>query len=232
VLAWTGLAKGKKELTFEEQAGLVHVRLDEDPAGDMQRVATAMLTAPQPFKAGQVVSAEDVAACINLSVKDIVMTRHVPTVIGCGLPFVAVEVTNAKRLAASSICLEAFKEKCNPRTLAAGIIVYTKHGISREFDVQSRVYVPLVGGPPEDSATGSANVALTGFLAALDTRPEGTLRFRLAQGYELGRPSSLIGEADKQEGMLVGHPRVGGGSVYISSGTLYLPSTPGLKAKL
>jgi hypothetical protein len=37
----------------------------------------------------------------------------------------------------------------HPREWWSGIIVYTKHGISREFDVQSRVYVPLVGGPPE-----------------------------------------------------------------------------------
>jgi trans-2,3-dihydro-3-hydroxyanthranilate isomerase len=74
---------------------------------------------------------------------------------------------------------------------------------------------------PEDPATGSANAALAGYLAARTPR-EGTLRWEVAQGVEMGRPSRLSLEAHKQGGV-IDAVRVGGATVIISEGTMVVP---------
>ena len=63
-------------------------------------------------------------------------------------------------------------------------------------DVRARMFAPGIG-VPEDPATGSACVALGGYLAARDPRFDGTLRWIVEQGFEMGRPSILEVEADK-----------------------------------
>ena len=72
-------------------------------------------------------------------------------------------------------------------------------------------------GVPEDPATGSAAVALGGYLAARDPRFEGTLRWVVEQGFEMGRPSLLYMEADKRAGAVTA-TRVGGHAVLMSEG--------------
>ncbi|HYJ79276.1 MAG TPA: PhzF family phenazine biosynthesis protein, partial [Longimicrobiaceae bacterium] len=74
-------------------------------------------------------------------------------------------------------------------------------------------------GVVEDPATGSAAAALAGYLAARDPRREGTLRWTVEQGVEMGRPSRLYVEAEVSGGAVVG-VRVGGTAVLISQGSL------------
>jgi trans-2,3-dihydro-3-hydroxyanthranilate isomerase len=86
-------------------------------------------------------------------------------------------------------------------------------------DIRARVFVPS-GGVPEDPATGSANAALAGYLATRTPR-DGVLRWEVAQGVEMGRPSRLSIEAHKTQGA-IDAVHVGGASVVISEGTLRL----------
>ena len=74
---------------------------------------------------------------------------------------------------------------------------------------------------PEDPATGSACAALAGYLAARTPRLDGTLRWTVAQGLEMGRASRLELEADKQGGDITA-VRVGGSSVVVSEGRFRL----------
>jgi len=62
---------------------------------------------------------------------------------------------------------------------------------------------------------------LGGYLAARDPRFEGTLRWVVEQGFEMGRPSVLEVEADKQGGK-VSAARVGGKTVMMCEGTMEL----------
>ena len=71
----------------------------------------------------------------------------------------------------------------------------------------------------EDPATGSACVALGGYLAARDPRSDGTLRWVVEQGFEMGRPSILEVEADKRAGKVTA-ARVGGKTVLVCEGTM------------
>ena len=50
---------------------------------------------------------------------------------------------------------------------------------------------------------------LSGYLAARDPRRDGTLRWVVEQGFEMGRPSILEVEADKKDGKITA-VRVGG----------------------
>jgi trans-2,3-dihydro-3-hydroxyanthranilate isomerase len=72
---------------------------------------------------------------------------------------------------------------------------------------------------PEDPATGSACAALAGYLGYRDPTTDGTLRWTVEQGFEMGRPSILHVEADKAGGTITA-VRVGGETVMVSEGTI------------
>ena len=74
---------------------------------------------------------------------------------------------------------------------------------------------------PEDPATGSACAALGGYLAARDSRRDGTLHWVVEQGFEMGRPSILEVEADKRNGAVTA-ARVGGRTVLVCDGSMEL----------
>jgi trans-2,3-dihydro-3-hydroxyanthranilate isomerase len=80
------------------------------------------------------------------------------------------------------------------------------------------MFAPL-HGVSEDPATGSANVALAGLLASLRPEPDLSLRIRVAQGFEMGRPSLLDASAEKRGGEVT-ETRIGGSCVAVMAGTI------------
>ena len=60
-----------------------------------------------------------------------------------------------------------------------------------------------------------------GYLGKRDPRADGTLRWVVEQGFEMGRPSLLEVEVDKRAGATTA-VRVGGSSVLVSKGEMYL----------
>jgi trans-2,3-dihydro-3-hydroxyanthranilate isomerase len=78
------------------------------------------------------------------------------------------------------------------------------------------MFAPL-DGVPEDPATGSANCALAALLAHHKNERDGSFRWRIAQGVEMGRPSILEARAEKRDGEVVG-TWIGGASVLVSEG--------------
>ena len=96
--------------------------------------------------------------------------------------------------------------------------MYARGGDHAETAYRARAYAPL-DGIPEDPATGSATAILAAQLLAAETLADGTHRWRLEQGYEMGRPSDLWLEADVAAAKLVA-VRVAGQAVQIMSGVL------------
>ena len=78
-------------------------------------------------------------------------------------------------------------------------------------------------GVGEDPATGSAVSALAGYVAARDARGDGTARWVVEQGFEMGRPSLLELEVDLRAGRLA-EVRVGGASVWVGEGEMEILS--------
>ena len=100
------------------------------------------------------------------------------------------ELKTRPALAAARPHSEVFLEHLNADR-ATGILLYVK-------DKAGNVDIP------EDPATGSANIALVGFLARMRHEPDLVLRLRIAQGIDMGRPSLLEAEAEKRNSQLIG----------------------------
>ena len=173
------------------------------------------LAAPQTLALGKTVASEPVAAAVSLTVDDIVSSTHPPQTASVGLPFVMVELAQRAALERARIDMAGF-EALAPQGISPDIHLYVRSG--DDFDIRARMFAPL-DGVPEDPATGSANCALAGLLSHCDARADGTLRWRIAQGVEMGRPSVLEASADKKDGVVVA-TRVGGASVLVSEGTI------------
>ena len=81
--------------------------------------------------------------------------------------------------------------------------------------------VPPSGGMYEDPATGSAVTGLAAYLVQKSAQKNGTLRWVMEQGFEMGRPSLLEMEADVANGQCQAI-RVGGSSVLVTKGSFFL----------
>lgn len=205
---------GAGPLRFEEQAGLVEMTLIN---GDHQ-IAGARLASPQPLEMGEEVPADVVAAACSLPVQDIEMARHAPRLASCGARFVVAELRNRAALAAASPRPDVFASNL-PVETTTGIHLYCRDE-SAEVEIQTRMFAPL-HGIPEDPATGSANVALAGLLAALDSREKLELAINVAQGVDMGRASLMAVEARKDRAGIVS-TWIGGACVPVMTGEIDL----------
>jgi trans-2,3-dihydro-3-hydroxyanthranilate isomerase len=185
-----GVRFDRRNMIFEEIAGLVRVRIDV--VDDL--IKGAALAAPQQFHVVRNFDVAIVAHACSLDPSDIEVRRHPPCLASCGAPFVIAEVRDRTALRRAQQRMDVFLSHL-PRDEVTGIHLYVEDR-KEGADFQSRMFAPL-HGVYEDPATGSANVALIGLLAHL--RPESSLRLEAAigQGVDLGRPSLLRAVAEK-----------------------------------
>lgn len=158
-----------------------------------------------------------VAELLGLTLADLTANdSYAPTVTSCGLPFLLVPLATRDAVSRARIDDAVFGRMLRG-TDAAMIMVFAMVGDVPGVDVHCRVFCPD-DGVPEDPATGSANAALGGYLAARTPRT-GTLRWVSQQGIEMGRPSRLEIEVDKSAEAITA-VRVGGSAVLMSEGRL------------
>jgi len=210
------LADRGDSLRFEEAAGLVDVEIlrnGADPAG-------ARIAAPQALTRVAGPSPADVARCVGLAVEEIALDRHPPSVASVGLAFIVAELTSRHALRRATPDIAAFRDRFGADA-ARDIHLYTRDGASESVDLHARMFAPL-DGVIEDPATGSANCALAGLLAAIDPRADGTFTFRIAQGDDMGRPSRLTLTAVKTAGA-VSQVSVAGACVPVMEGRFFTP---------
>jgi trans-2,3-dihydro-3-hydroxyanthranilate isomerase len=206
-----GRAVGNR-LIFEEKAGLVPLELLREGAS----IVGAWLTAPQKLSRGDDVAADIVAAACSLAVDDIETRHHAPCIASCGTSLIFAELKNRRALEAARPRAEIFSRNF-PVDVATGIHLYVPDGTDG-VDIRARMFAPL-HGVPEDPATGSANVALAGLLASLRPEPDLSLRLRIVQGVEMGRPSLLDASAKKRGGNVIA-TQIGGRCVAVMKGTI------------
>jgi trans-2,3-dihydro-3-hydroxyanthranilate isomerase len=209
-----GRAIGRDGVIFEEKAGLVPITFLKD--GTM--VTGARLASPQSLTLGAEIPADLIASACSLSVDDIESRNHPPLIASCGVPFILAELKDRERLAAAAARSDVFMREVAILP-AASILIYA-HVKESGLDIRSRMFAPH-DGIPEDPATGSANVALIGLLAHLRREPNLRISKAIAQGVEMGRPSLLLAEAEKVQGIVTA-TYIGGRCVPVMSGTLEL----------
>jgi trans-2,3-dihydro-3-hydroxyanthranilate isomerase len=164
-------------------------------------------------------SREVLAKVLDLHVDDLLGDAWSPQALSCGLPFLFVPLRDRAAGARARIRMDAW-EAALEGAWTQEIFVFARGGDRTGSHFHARMFAPGLS-VPEDPATGSANAALAGYLAARDAQGQrdGTLRWIVEQGFEMGRPSILEVEADLSAGIVTA-VRVGGASVLVSEGTM------------
>jgi len=157
------------------------------------------------------------AEILSLEPDEVLSGTTGPQAISCGLPFLVVPVRNVKALGRARVRLEKWDATLRT-SWAPDLFLFAKDSDSDGTRFRARCFVPGYG-VSEDPATGSACACFAGYLAARSSVREGTLRWTVDQGIEMGRPSRIDIEADKHDGLITAI-RVGGCAVFVTEGTL------------
>jgi trans-2,3-dihydro-3-hydroxyanthranilate isomerase len=156
---------------------------------------------------------------LSLAAADVLDGATPPESVSCGTPFLFVPLRDRGAVGRARIRGDLW-EAALSSYVTDKVFVFAMDPEHPGHHVRARMYAPGIG-VPEDPATGSACVALGGYLAARDPRTDGTLRWVVEQGFEMGRPSILEVEADKKAGRTTA-ARVGGQTVLVCEGEMTL----------
>jgi len=219
VLAAIGEVKLTGEVTkivFEEKVGPVPVSIRAEhgvPTFAQLTVAKLPQAGPTPP------SNEKLADVLGLEEDDLLKDDWAPRGYTCGLPFLFVPVRDRGAVRRAHIRFEAW-EKFLRESWAPEVFVFAAGGERPGTNYHARMFAPGLS-VPEDPATGSACAALAGYLSTRDPRgaAEGTTRWVIEQGFEMGRPSLIELELERKRGSVTA-VRVGGASVVVSEGAM------------
>ena len=203
-------------IVFEEGVGLVPVSIRSRggvPVFAELTVAKLPETGPPPP------SRSALAELLSVEVADLTGGTWSPQSVSTGVPFLFVPVRDRTVLKRARVKLDRW-EAILKASWAPEVFVFSRDPEREGSHIRARMFAPGLG-IGEDAATGSAACALGGYLAARDALKDGTLRWVVEQGFEMGRPSILEVEADKVDGKITAI-RVGGASVMVSKGEMEL----------
>jgi trans-2,3-dihydro-3-hydroxyanthranilate isomerase len=157
------------------------------------------------------------AQCLGLDERDVVSDSDFPEAASCGTPYLFVPVRDRAALGRAQADTSRWNETLR-NYWAQSVFVLCRDPELPGSHIRARMFAPEFG-IVEDPATGSAAAALAGYLAKREPADTTTLRWRVEQGFEMGRPSLLYVEADRSDGAVTA-VRVGGTAVKMSEGTL------------
>ncbi len=202
-------------IKLELPAGLTPVR--------MSRIADRLfgvLTAPGiPVIADDVPpNLPDIARALNLEPDEIGFDAHHAVITRGGIGYLCVPLKTRDALARSRVLEPHWSALIGRYTKLDSAYLYVRGGDAAGTSFRARMFAPTAG-IPEDPATGSATVQLAAQLLRAESLGDGTHRWQLEQGYEMGRPSDLSLEADVI-GSKLSAVRVGGSAVRMMSGEL------------
>ncbi len=206
------ISKEETNIIFEEGVGDVPVKI----FSRNNKPIFAQLTAaklPEFFSAP---GGDEIAHFLSLASND--LDKNFPIqVVSCGVPFLFAAVTSRAALKHIRINIEKM-ETALRSCKAKDVFIFTTDAEQTDSQFRARMFAPLLG-IPEDPATGSAAASFAGYLAEKNPLNDGVVKWKIEQGFEMGRPSLLFVEADKQNGETQAI-RVGGNVVMISEGEM------------
>lgn len=160
-----------------------------------------------------------IAPALGLNRLDIGFENHRPARFSAGVPFTFVPVRDLETIERVAVEHAAWEEAFGSDQLS-GVFIYCRETVSKSHQFHGRMLSPGMG-IGEDPATGAAVAAFAGIVARFDTPPDGTHRYAIEQGYEMGRPSVIGLELDMTKGKLDAS-RIGGQAVKISEGEIFV----------
>lgn len=215
LLALRDAAEGRAadRLVLEEKVGLVPCVVALGNA----RSARAIFTLPKlPEQVAQPIADAALAEALGLEVADLGFDGHRPGAFSAGVSYTMVPVAGREAIAKARVA-GPFE-----RTMAAApngnAFVYCRQTEEAGHHYHARMFWPEAG-VTEDPATGSAVAAFAGAIMAFDRPGDGTHRFVIEQGYEMGRPSQIELTLTVAGGALAS-ATIGGAAVVMSEGAL------------
>jgi trans-2,3-dihydro-3-hydroxyanthranilate isomerase len=205
-------------IMFEEGVGPVPVSIR---ARDGQPVFTQLSAARMPEFGPPPPAPGVIAQLLSLDEADILTGADAPQAVSCGVPFLFVPLRSRDAVRRARLNRTVWEEVLADYW-AREVFLFSYEAERPGSDLHARMFAPALG-IAEDPATGAAATALAGYLSVRDERYACTLRWRVEQGIEMGRPSILEVEADKG-GNRVTAIRVGGAAVMMSEGTIDVPA--------
>ena len=219
--AWVLAHLGEIPLTGETTRIVLEEGVGPVPVGiftkDGRPVASQLTAARLPEVGPPPPGPHALAAALSLETVDLVGPPYVPEAVSCGVPFLFVPLRDRAAVARARLNRQEW-ERVLGSYWATEIFLFAFDPELPGSDLHARMFAPKLG-IVEDPATGSAVSALGGYLGVRDERADGTLRWVVEQGFEMGRPSLLELEIDKRAGAVV-EVRVGGPSVFVSDGAM------------
>lgn len=215
VLASQGLFDSKGPETtvrFEEKVGLIPVKIRWEGS----KVAFCQMQQPLPEFGPVINDVETVARMLSLP-PEAIDTRLPLEVVSCGVPYLIVPLKSLEAVEKIKVRPEVFGQ-LKPTINDANVYAFTRHAVTDEAHLHSRMFWLENGVLAEDAATGSASGPLGSYLAR--HRVFGELpRLELVneQGFEINRPSFIHIQVDRQAGQISG-VRVGGQAHYMGGG--------------
>jgi trans-2,3-dihydro-3-hydroxyanthranilate isomerase len=208
------LRGAETKIVFEEKVGPVPVLIRATDG----KPTFAQLTAAQAPEIGPPTPGRSVLAdVLALEATDIQGGMTAPQGVSCGLPFLIVPLKDRDAVRRAHVRMDHWESSIKSYW-APQILVFSRDAERDGADLHVRVFVPGLS-VPEDPATGSAATALGAYLAARDTQADGTLRWVVEQGVEMGRPSELEIVVEKVGGE-IRSVKVGGETVMVSEGEI------------
>lgn len=211
---------GHAELVLEENVGRLPVSVEYRRG---RPVFAQFTTAMLPERRESPHPPEQLAAMVGLDAGDLGGDHPrplTPAMMSCGLPFHVIPIRTLAALGRAVLDMALWRDMLADTWAHHVYLVCPLSG----GDVRVRMFAPG-SGVPEDPATGSAAAVLGGYLGDASRQLNGTLRWQVAQGEEMQRPSLIRVEVDKVAGRITA-VRVGGAAIFVSRGTMTVPGSP------
>lgn len=215
LLALRDAAEGRAAdaLVLEEKVGLVPCVIALGNA----RSARATFALPKlPEQIAQPIAEAALAAALGLELNDLGFEGHRPSAFSAGVAYTIVPVSSREAVAKARV-----SGTFAPTMAAAqngNAFIYCRETEETGHHYHARMFWPEAG-VTEDPATGSAVAAFAGAIMAFDRPGDGTHRFVIEQGYEMGRPSQIELTLVVGGGALAS-ATIGGAAVVMSEGVL------------
>jgi len=205
---------GAAELVLEENVGPVRCAVERV---DGERGRAHFEVPQQPRLGGHIADVAELAAALCLTPDDIGCEDLVPATWSAGNPVTFVPLRGLDAVARASVDSARWERgfPANARPIA---YVFCRETVEAGHHFHARMFAPALG-IREDPATGSAAAALAGMLARDGKLADGTHRFTIEQGYEMGRPSLIHLGLTMRAGVLHA-ATVGGEAVRVLQGTI------------
>jgi trans-2,3-dihydro-3-hydroxyanthranilate isomerase len=200
------------KIFLEEGVGPVPVKVY---AVDGKPVYTELTAAQAPVFGPESPPLPGLAKMLSLESSDLLDGEYSPEAVSCGLPYLFIPLRNRQALARAKLNKSIWQELL-ASYWAPQVYLFCHEPELEGSDLRARMFAPALG-VEEDPATGSAATALGGYLGVRHPLVSGKLKWVVEQGFEMGRPSLLQVEADKENGKIK-EIRVGGASVMVSEG--------------